>query len=140
MLKTMTATEHLIRHGVTPSVQRIAVMNYLLEHRTHPTVDEIYVALSKDMPTLSKTTVYNTLELLVKQKAVLELTIDSKMSHYDGYTHAHAHFRCRKCGKIHDMLISEAGLEALQIDNGYMMEDLQVYYSGVCPECLRKEN
>ena len=71
MLKTMTATEHLIRHGVRPSVQRIAVMNYLLEHRTHPTVDEIYVALSKDMPTLSKTTVYNTLELLVKQKAVL---------------------------------------------------------------------
>ena len=99
----MTATEHLIKHGIRPSVQRIAVMNYLLEHRTHPTVDEMYVALSKDMPTLSKTTVYNTLELLVKQKAVLELTIDSKMSHYDGYTHAHAHFKCKKCGRIFDL-------------------------------------
>ena len=136
----MTATEHLIKHGIRPSVQRIAVMNYLLEHRTHPTVDEMYVALSKDMPTLSKTTVYNTLELLVKQKAVLELTIDSKMSHYDGYTHAHAHFKCKRCGKISDLPISDAALNALQIDNGFLKEDLQVYYCGVCPQCVNNEN
>ena len=115
-------------------------MNYLLEHRTHPTVDEMYVALSKDMPTLSKTTVYNTLELLVKQKAVLELTIDSKMSHYDGYTHAHAHFKCKRCGKIFDLPISDAALNALQIDNGFLKEDLQVYYCGVCPQCVNNEN
>ena len=136
----MTATEHLIKHGIRPSVQRIAVMNYLLEHRTHPTVDEMYVALSKDMPTLSKTTVYNTLELLVKQKAVLELTIDSKMSHYDGYTHAHAHFKCKRCGKIFDLPISDAALNALQIHNGFLKEDLQVYYCGVCPQCVNNEN
>ena len=136
----MTATEHLIKHGIRPSVQRIAVMNYLLEHRTHPTVDEMYVALSKDMPTLSKTTVYNTLELLVKQKAVLELTIDSKMSHYDGYTHAHAHFKCKRCGMIFDLPISDAALNALQIDNGFLKEDLQVYYCGVCPQCVNNEN
>ena len=36
-------------------VQRIAIMNYLIEHRTHPTVDEIYTALSPSIPTLSKT-------------------------------------------------------------------------------------
>ena len=43
-------------------MQRIAIMEYLMEHRTHPSADEIYTALSPSMPTLSKTTVYNTLK------------------------------------------------------------------------------
>ena len=49
--------ERLQGHNIKPSVQRIAIMKYLMEHRTHPTVDEIYTALSPTIPTLSKTTV-----------------------------------------------------------------------------------
>ena len=33
-------------------------MDYLLKHKTHPCIDEIYMALCKEIPTLSKTTVY----------------------------------------------------------------------------------
>ena len=36
-----TAKQYLIENGIKPSVQRLAIMMYLLEHRTHPTVDEI---------------------------------------------------------------------------------------------------
>ena len=32
--------ERLQGHNIKPSVQRIAIMKYLMEHRTHPTVDE----------------------------------------------------------------------------------------------------
>ena len=53
--------DYLLKHGIKPSIQRLAVMGYLLEHRTHPAVDEIYNALKAEVPTLSKTTVYNTL-------------------------------------------------------------------------------
>ena len=60
----MDVVKRLQNHNIKPSVQRIAIMNYLIEHRTHPTVDEIYTALSPSIPTLSKTTVYNTLKLL----------------------------------------------------------------------------
>lgn len=57
--------ERLQGHNIKPSVQRIAIMKYLMEHRTHPTVDEIYTALSPTIPTLSKTTVYNTLKTMM---------------------------------------------------------------------------
>ncbi|EJX04128.1 iron uptake regulatory protein [gut metagenome] len=67
-------------HGVKPSVQRIAIMDYLLKNRTHPTAEEIYSALVNLIPTLSKTTVYNTLKLFVEQGAALMLTIDEKNS------------------------------------------------------------
>ena len=49
--------EYLTAHGVKASVQRVAVMQYLLQQMGHPTVDEIYQALVDHIPTLSKTTV-----------------------------------------------------------------------------------
>ena len=58
----MDVIERLQSHSIKPSVQRIAIMQYLMDHHTHPTVDEIYTALAPGMPTLSKTTVYNTLK------------------------------------------------------------------------------
>ena len=46
--------EYLTAHGVKASVQRVAVMQYLLQQMGHPTVDEIYQALVDHIPTLSK--------------------------------------------------------------------------------------
>jgi len=34
----MDVVKRLQNHNIKPSVQRIAIMNYLIEHRTHPTV------------------------------------------------------------------------------------------------------
>lgn len=77
------AIDILNSHNIRPSVQRIAILKYLLEHRIHPTVDDIYLALNPTMPTLSKTTVYNVLRNLVENGAVLALTIDEKNVRYD---------------------------------------------------------
>ena len=79
----------LVSHGIKPSLQRIAIMNYLIEN------------------TLSRTTVYNTLKILVEQGAVQMLTIDDKNSRYDADITPHAHFRCSKCGCIKDLPIKE---------------------------------
>ena len=56
-MDTNETFSRLTEHGIKPSMQRMAVMEYLMTHRTHPTVDEIYTALHPSMPTLSKTTV-----------------------------------------------------------------------------------
>ena len=37
--------ERLQGHNIKPSVQRIAIMKYLMEHRTHPTVACIFSAI-----------------------------------------------------------------------------------------------
>mgnify|MGYP000565030315 CR=1 FL=1 len=95
----MDVVKRLQNHNIKPSVQRIAIMTYLMEHRTHPTVDEIYTALAPSIPTLSKTTVYNTLKLLSEQGAAQTLTIDERNTCYDADTTPHAHFLCKHCGK-----------------------------------------
>ena len=92
--------DYLTAHGVKASVQRVAVMQYLLQQMGHPTVDEIYQALVDHIPTLSKTTVYNTLRLLMEHGVVRMLTIDGKNANFDGVTEPHAHFLCHQCGRI----------------------------------------
>lgn len=136
----MNAQDRLIEHGIKPSVQRIAIMQYLLDHKTHPTVDEIFCAHQPSMPTLSKTTVYNTLKLFVDSKAALMIDIDEKNVRFDGDTSLHAHFICQSCGKIYDVFVSD--MPELKMVDAKQIGDLQVteteiYYKGYCNKCKK---
>lgn len=136
----MESYNRLLEHNIKPSMQRIAIMQYLMEHRTHPTADEIYTALSPSMPTLSKTTVYNTLRLFSEQGAAQMLTIDERNANFDADTSLHAHFLCKKCGNIYDLqtLIAIKQVVGLQMD-GHEVNEMHYYYRGICKNCL-KEN
>ena len=134
----MKTYDYLLSFKVKPSVQRLAIMDYLLNHRTHPSIDEIYLALCDDIPTLSKTTVYNTLKLFVEHGAVQMLTIDEKYVCYDADITLHAHFLCKKCNKIFDLPAPAKDELAHQLNgNGYQMEEVHYYYRGLCPKCLQ---
>lgn len=136
----ITATQLLMDHGIRPSVQRLAIMQYLLDHHTHPTVDVIYNDLQPSMPTLSRTTVYNTLQLLQQHNAVMALTIDSHTVHYDGTVHPHAHFMCRCCGRIIDLPLDQGIPRNPFGDAAFKIEQIQVNYYGVCDACRKQQS
>ena len=107
----------------------------MLTHHTHPTVDTIYNDLIDKMPTLSKTTIYNTLKLLDAHGAIKELTIDKKTAHYDGIIEPHSHFMCKCCGKIID--IPQQKVDDRLIKHDFIVEEEEVYYRGYCKECSK---
>jgi Fur family ferric uptake transcriptional regulator/Fur family peroxide stress response transcriptional regulator len=114
-------------------------MDYLMKHRTHPSIDEIFCALSAEMPTLSRTTVYNTLKLFSDNGAVTMLTIDDRFVNFDADTSFHAHFLCKRCGKIYDLPILPAALDAINMHaEGHLLAETHYYCKGVCRECLEK--
>ena len=80
MNTNINARDYLEKCGIKPSLQRIAIVEYLMENRIHPTADDIYHALCIQVPTLSKTTVYNTMRLFAEQGAVLPLVKPAKQS------------------------------------------------------------
>lgn len=127
----------LLRHGINPSVQRMAIMDYLLEHHTHPTVDEVYVALAETMPTLSRTTVNNTLRLFAERGAAQMLTIDEKKVCFDGCIVPHAHFMCRVCGKVYDIGLPDGWTEPPLAEGGFLIDESHIYYKGICKECRK---
>jgi Fur family transcriptional regulator, peroxide stress response regulator len=127
--------QYLRQFSIKPSVQRSAVMNFLLNNRIHPTIDEIYTALSPNMPTLSKTTVYNTLDLFVEKGAVRALAIDERNSRYDVDISAHAHFMCRCCGKVHDIFnVNPSFFQKPQSDM-FTIDTVEISYTGICNSC-----
>ena len=78
--------QHLRKHKIMPSVQRIRIYETLLDTTEHPTVDTIYQSLAKEIPTLSKTTVYNTLKLFQEKGLVLVVNIEDNETRYDADT------------------------------------------------------
>lgn len=135
-METNTTLNYLQGHGIKPSLQRMAVMTYLIEHRTHPTADEIYTALHPSIPTLSKTTVYNTLKLLTEKGAALQLTIDERNCCFDADTSPHAHFLCTRCGRVYDMKLNQAELiKCACVPDNFQTEQAQLYLRGCCPKC-----
>lgn len=102
-MKHSDAVTRLVEHGIKPSVQRIEIMHYLMTHFTHPTVEEVYKALLPKIPTLSRTTVYNTLRMFSEHNAAKMITINEHRVCYDGDVSLHAHFICKCCRKVYDI-------------------------------------
>lgn len=127
--------QYLRQFSIKPSVQRSAVMNFLMKNHIHPTIDEIYLALHPTMPTLSKTTVYNTLDLFVEKGAVQALVIDGRNARYDVNISAHGHFMCKSCGKIYDVFDLDASMFKLPETTDFKIDSVDVSYFGVCKSC-----
>ena len=133
------ATKRLLDCGIKPSIQRVEIMNYLMTHFTHPTVEEVYTALCPKIRTLSRTTVYNTLRLFSERKAALMITIDEHRVCYDGDTHPHVHFYCKECGKVMYFMHESARTMPADIEiEGKLVDEMQLYYKGVCAECRQR--
>lgn len=135
MNNSLQTHRYLLQFSIKPSVQRTAVMDYLLKHRTHPTIDEIYSALSPSMPTLSKTTVYNTLNLFLERGAVQALVIDEKNARYDVDTTPHGHFICKSCGKVYDIFNLKPEMFEIPSNTGFNIHAVEISYSGICNAC-----
>jgi len=126
---------HLRSNGLRPLPHKIAIMKYLLERYDHPTIEQIYNDLLPAMPTLSKTTVYNTLKLFCDKKVAVALSIDERNVRYDAFTHTHAHFRCKKCNVIYDVPLEKADIPPCRSSEELNLEETQVYFFGTCKNC-----
>lgn len=132
-------TDLMHNAGVRPSVQRIAILGHIANSRSHPAADEVYSRLAPGFPSLSLTTVYNTLHTLTEAGLLRELDIERDRKRYDlAPQPPHSHFICRSCGRIFDMM-QPSGLD-LAPDNGeFCIENVEVYYKGLCPECRNQK-
>ncbi len=121
-------------HGVRPTTQRVAVYEYLMTHRTHPSADAIYEELVKSYPTFSRTTIYNSLKALMQAGLIRVVTIDPMEQHFDGDAADHGHCRCQRCGRLFDVMLPPDLLNVL-IPDGFAVTQQDVFFNGVCKEC-----
>jgi len=134
----MTKTEssdQLRKLGLTPTIQRMAVLDCLEKTKEHPTADQVLAAVRKSFSSVSRATVYNSLEALTRAGIILQITVDPAVARYDADLGPHAHFRCRVCSTVYDIVIDEdTNLD--EHVGGHHVEAVRTYAYGVCETCL----
>ncbi|MBI4843644.1 MAG: transcriptional repressor [Nitrospirae bacterium] len=122
--------------GIKLTPQRLAILNYLKENKSHPAAEDIYKIVSKKFPTMSFATVYNTIEALKIKGCVKELKIDPAKKRYDLDTSPHHHFICTNCNEIID-IFKDFNLElAYQMPKGFELKGSHVEFYGLCSNCI----
>lgn len=118
---------------------RRAILRYMIESHTHPTVEEIYEDLLPQYPGMSLATVYNNLNILVEHGYVYEMKFSDIKSRYDFMGNQHFHIICENCGKIADFPARD--VQPIEQDaaetTGYSVRSIGLEVFGICPDCQK---
>jgi Fur family transcriptional regulator, peroxide stress response regulator len=119
--------------------QREAILRVLRNTRAHPTADQIYDEVRKEIPNISKGTVYRNLQVLEEDGAIAELHLDVTLSRYEVKQGSHYHFRCEKCGRVSDIDVPvDKDLDrAAEKRTGLKISSHQLEFRGLCQECQK---
>lgn len=105
----MDYIELLKQVNLKATPQRLCVLKILDKH-THPTIDELYLEIKKDYPSISLATVYKNLNTLIDEKLVVEVNTPNQKAKYDIYEQPHIHVVCSVCGMVEDVNCDDAKL------------------------------
>ena len=122
--------------GLTPTIQRMAVLDCLEKTKKHPTADQVLVTVRKKFPSVSRATIYNTLQALTKAGIIQQITVDPAVARYDADIGPHAHFRCRICNTVYD-IVTDKDIDLGEYIAGHHVEAVRTYAYGVCSNCMR---
>jgi Fur family peroxide stress response transcriptional regulator len=117
--------------------QREAILRVLRNTRAHPTAGQIYDEVRKNIPHISKGTVYRNLQVLEEEGAITGLHLDGTLSRYETKQEDHYHFRCEKCGRVSDIDVPvDKNLDhEAERRTGLKISSHQLEFRGLCKDC-----
>jgi len=130
----MEVLDILKSYDIKPTIVRMKVYEYLYTRRNHPTADTIYKSLASEIPTLSKTSVYNTANLFLEKSLIRPVTIEENEIRYDADISDHGHFKCTACSKVFDFDINLQEFE-YSLPADFQINEKQLLFKGSCPDC-----
>lgn len=134
-LTTRDIDDALAAAGLRRTPQRIAVLDHLLRHPDHATVDELWPVLNRRHALSSRATVYNTLHSLVRAGLVREFKLDSRAARYDAFLHPHHHFVCDRCGAVEDLEWFQIPALSRSRARARRIRSYEVVVRGECVKC-----
>lgn len=101
------------QHGILPTPQRLEVADILLARPQHLSAEQIIEKLREAGSSVSKATVYNTLNLFGQRGLVKEIMVDPVRKFYDSTTKPHHHFYNADTGELSDIADHRVGFSDL---------------------------
>ena len=124
------AIDTLRECGIQPTPQRVAVAEFVLRTDTHPTADEVWAMVRRRCPTLSRATVYNTLNLFA-EKGLLKLQpLKDGVIVFDAHVEPHHHLIDDETGKVFDVPWNAVKIAGAATVDGFEVREYQVVMRG----------
>ncbi|MBU1172778.1 MAG: transcriptional repressor [Proteobacteria bacterium] len=135
----------LLSAGIRPTQARMRIMNYLLTSETHPSTEELSLALRGTGVPIPAATLYQSLEKLCQAGLLIRFTGKDGQVRYDANLSVHHHMICRCCNRVCDIAIknplSRLGIinekSGKPIDN-WALDQAAIEVKGLCPDCVGK--
>lgn len=108
------------------------------ESDRHLSAEGVVERVRSQLPHVSASTVYRTLELLVDEGLLLRTDLGTDRAYYEpAREHAHHHLVCERCGAVqhfHDELLGDLGAR-IRAASGYVLGAGEITLFGLCPTC-----
>lgn len=121
---------------------RMAVMD-AVHHHPHSDTEQIIRAARVSLPDVSRQTVYDALNALAATGLVRRIQPAGSVARYESRVgDNHHHIVCRTCGVIADVdcAVGETPCLTASDDLGFAVDEAEVIYWGVCPDCAAHES
>ena len=122
--------DKLVACGIQPTPQRVAVAEYVLNTTNHPTADEVWVKVRDRCPTLSRATVYNTLNLFAQKGLLRTQPLKEGVGVFDPHVAPHHHVIDEETGKVLDIPWDAVKVTGEKSLRGLDVRDYQVVLRG----------
>ncbi len=123
--------------GLRVTRPRLAVLDAVHGH-PHADTDSIIGAVREHLPEVSHQAVYDSLNTLTASGLVRRIQPLGSVARYESRVgDNHHHVVCRSCGSIEDVdcAVGEAPCLTASHDNGFVIDEAEVIYWGLCPAC-----
>jgi len=130
----------LRQNGLQVTAQRLAILR-AVSGRPHGTADAIAEVVRADIGAISRQAVYDTLGMLVDKGLIRRIQPAGSPARYeDRVGDNHHHLICRTCGKTVDVdcAVGETPCLTAAEDSGFKIDEAEVIYWGICPDCLQE--
>lgn len=124
-----TVISKLKEAGIQPSAQRVAVGEFVLGTCAHPSADQVWAEVRTSFPSISRATVYNTLNLFVEKGLLRQLAIAEGRVVFDPNIEPHHHLVDQASGEIHDVPWEAVAVSQPELE-GYEVDEYQVLIKG----------
>ena len=121
------------------TIQCALVLETVNKLSSHATADEVYNALVKEHPHISRGTVYRNLQRLSDLGEIRKREIPGSADRFDHICSNHYHAKCVNCGRVFDVDMEyKADLEkSIKDTNGFLFNGHDIVFRGICSECER---
>ncbi len=127
------------QHGLAVTHQRAVIYDSLMSFSGHPSPEEVYERVRKQIPSISLATVYKTLHTFIESGLLRELSMHHGSLRVDTKQHPHHHLVCTGCKSVFDL--DEAALQPAKlvgkVPKGFRVQRMSVEIHGLCGECAR---